>query len=435
MIGADPHKHSVTIEVVDVREQVLHQGRYGTDPDGYRQMLTAARRFERRRWAVEGCNGIGRHVAQRLVADGETVIDVPAKLAARARVFDTGNGRKSDPADAHSVAVVALRSPHLNMVRPDDELVALRLLVDRRDELARTRTQAVNRLHRLLLEIIPGGAKRFLSSAQAQALLKGAAPADVAGRVRHQLASELLDEIITLDQKMKASDRTLKRAVAATSTGLLDLNGIGPVSAARILADVADVARFATRARFASWNGTAPLDASSGEQRRHRLSRAGNRRINRALHIMAIVQIRHDTEGRAYFRRRVAGGKTKMEALRALKRRLSDVVYRQLVADARQAASPGGHTEATTTSGAADPTPRIDSSDQSQPGLTTEPTATGNGHTRTTPAAPAPKRPATLPRRSARTTPAAPAADPRPCVPADTRDAPAPPPRLAPDRK
>jgi hypothetical protein len=110
VIGADPHKLSVTIEVVDKHERVLHQGRYGTDTDGYRQMLTAAKRFEHRRWAVEGCNGIGRHVAQRLVADGETVVDVPAKLAARARLFDTGNGRKTDPADAHSVAVVALRT-------------------------------------------------------------------------------------------------------------------------------------------------------------------------------------------------------------------------------------------------------------------------------------------------------------------------------------
>jgi transposase len=373
VIGADPHKHSVTIEIVDGRERVLHKGRYGTDSDGYRQMLAAARRFEHRRWAVEGCNGIGRHVAQRLVADGETVVDVPAKLAARARVFDTGNGRKTDPADAHSVAVVALRSRQLTEVRVDDELVALRLLVDRRDELGRTRTQTVNRLHRLLLELIPGGAKRFLTAAQAQALLDSVAPTDVAGRVRHQLAAELLAEIVVLDAKMKASDKTLRKAVTATGTGLLDLYGIGPASAARILGDVADIARFATRSRFASWNGTAPLDASSGAQERHRLSRAGNRRINRALHIMAIVQIRHDTEGRAYFRRRIAGGKTPMEALRALKRRLSDVVYRQLVADMKKA-SPGGHTEATTTSNAANPTPTVSSSEQSQPELAPEPT-------------------------------------------------------------
>jgi transposase len=222
----------------------------------------------------------------------------------------------------------------------------------------------VNRLHRLLLELVPGGAKRFLTTAQAQTLLDSVAPTDAAGRVRHQLATELLAEIVVLDTKMKASDKTLRKAVTTTGTGLLSLYGIGPSGAARLLGDVADVARFATRSRFASWNGTAPLDASSGDQKRHRLSRAGNRRINRVLHIMAIVQIRHDTEGRAYFRRRLAAGKTPMEALRALKRRLSDVVYRQLVADARKA-SPGGHVGASTTSSAADPTPTVGSSDQS----------------------------------------------------------------------
>src|SRR5258705_11035201 len=107
VIGADPHKHSVTIEVVDERERVLHKGRYGTDTDGYRQMVAAAKRYPQRRWAVEGCNGIGRHVAQRLVADGETGVDGPAKLAARARGVDTGNGPKTDPADGHSVCVRA----------------------------------------------------------------------------------------------------------------------------------------------------------------------------------------------------------------------------------------------------------------------------------------------------------------------------------------
>ena len=120
----------------------------------------------------------------------------------------------------------------------------------------------------------------------------------------------------------------------------MDIYGVGPAGAARILADVGDVARFADRNRFASWTGTAPLDASSGEQIRHRLSRAGNRRMNHVLHIAAIVQIRHDTEGRAYYRRKLAAGKTPMEALRCLKRRLSDVVYRQLVADARAAEQP-----------------------------------------------------------------------------------------------
>jgi hypothetical protein len=149
----DPHKRSATIEVLDEHERVLRVGRYGTDRDGYRDMLSAGRRFPDRLWAVEGCNGVGRHLAQRLVADGEPVVDAPAKLSARARVFSTGQGRKTDATDAHSVAVVALRTPGLRRVEVDDTMVALRLLADRRDGLGVARTAMVNRLHRLLVEL------------------------------------------------------------------------------------------------------------------------------------------------------------------------------------------------------------------------------------------------------------------------------------------
>ena len=279
IIGVDPHKLSATIEVLDGREQVLAQSRFGTDRNGYRQMLTMARRWPDRTWAVEGSNGIGRHVAQRLVAEGEEVLDVPAKLSARARVFSTGQGRKTDATDAHSIAVVALRSNDLQAVAVDGDLVALRLLADRRDELAGARTRTVSRLHRLLLELIPAGAPRFLSAAQAKALLATVRPRDVAGRTRRQLAAELLADIVVLDRKLKDSDKRLTEAVTATGTGLLDLYGIGPVGAARVLGDVGNVARFQTKAHFASWTGTAPIDASSGQRVRHRLSRAGNRRL------------------------------------------------------------------------------------------------------------------------------------------------------------
>jgi transposase len=149
VIGVDPHKRSATIEIINEREQAVGQGRFGTDRDGYKAMLATGRKHHDRVWAVEGCNGIGRHVAQRLVADGETVLDVPAKLSARARVFATGQGRKTDPVDARTT-------------------VALRLLVDRRDQLGRARTEIVSRLHHLLLELVPGGAKKFLSAQQAR---------------------------------------------------------------------------------------------------------------------------------------------------------------------------------------------------------------------------------------------------------------------------
>jgi transposase len=372
VIGMDPHKRSATIEIIDDRQKVLSGGRFGTDRDGYRAMLAAGRKFGDRIWAVEGCNGIGRHIAQRLVADGEPVVDVPAKLSARARVFSTGQGRKTDPAGAHSVALAGLHSPGLRVITADDAMVALRLLADRRDELGVARSQTVNRLHRLLLELLPGGAKKFLSAAQAKDLLATVRPRDIAGKTRRRLAAEMVTELTRIDKRIKTADTELKELVTATGSSLLQLHGIGPSGAARLLGDVGDIARFADKGRFASWNGTAPLDASSGDQVRHRLSRAGNRRINRTLHIMAIVALRNDTEGRAYYRRKLAAGKTTMEALRCLKRRLSDVVYQQMRTDAKRlAAGPGGHTGASSQSSAADSHPGIGTSDKSLPGPAT----------------------------------------------------------------
>jgi transposase len=359
IIGMDPHKRSATIDIIDERQTVLAQGRFGTDRDGYRTMLALGRRFPDRVWAVEGCGGIGRHIAQRLVADGETVLDLPAKLSAQVRVLATGQGRKTDPVDAHSVAIAALRTSGLRQVAADDATVALRLLTDRRDALGQARVQTVTRLHHLLLELVPGGAKKFLSATQARALLNTVRPRDVVGRTRRQLASELITELAVLDRKIKAANKQLTELVEATGSTVQQLNGIGPSGAARLIGDVGDIDRFPTAGHFASWNGTAPIEASSGDQRRHRLSRAGNRRINKVLHIMAVVQLSHDTEGRAYYRRRLAAGKTPMEAIRCLKRRLSDLVYRQMVNDAKRArkarTGPRGQAGATLQSSAAGP--------------------------------------------------------------------------------
>jgi transposase len=200
------------------------------------------------------------------------------------------------------------------------------------------------------------------------------APRDLPGRTRRQLAVDLVGDLEAVDRKLKDLTKRLREAVTASGSGLLDVFGIGPAGAARILADVGDVARFPDRYHFASWTGTAPIDASSGEQLRHRLSRAGNRRLNHVLYMAGIVQIRHDTPGRAYYRRKLAEGKTSMEAMRCLRRRLSDVIYRQLRADAiKQAdqadrAGPGGHSGATLQSSAADRSPVIGTSDQPLPG-------------------------------------------------------------------
>ena len=151
----------------------------------------------------------------------------------------------------------------------------------------------VCQLHQLLLELIPGGAKKSLSAAQAKALLAKVRPRDAAGRTRRQVAAELIGDLERIYQRTKAADKELTALLAATGTTLTSLHGIGPSGAARLLIEAGDITRFPTRAHFASWNGTAPIDASSGDQVRHRLSRAGNRQINRVLHIMAVVQLRH----------------------------------------------------------------------------------------------------------------------------------------------
>jgi len=295
---------------------------------------------------------------------------VPAKPAARVRLFDTGHNRKTDALDAHSIAIVAVRTKGLRVLKVDGELEALRMLTDRREALTRWRVQTVNRLQALLAELLPGQAKKDITPLQAKGMLATVRPRDIAGKTRRSIAVEELAELVAVDAKIKKATAELKVMVLARDSRLMDLRGVGPVAAARVLADVGDVARFADRNRFASWNGTAPLDASSGEQNRHRLSRAGNRRINHMIHIAAVTQIRLDTEGRAYYRRKRAEGKKPLEAIRCLKRRISDAIYRQLLADQQRAAGagPGGHCGASQQSCAVDLPPHIDTSDQPLPG-------------------------------------------------------------------
>jgi transposase len=225
IIGMDPHKRSAAIEVVDEKAAALAAGRFGTDKAGYAQMLAAGRKFTGRTWAVEGCHGIGKHIAHRLVHDGETVVDVPPKLSAQVRVFATGNGRKTDPVDAHSLAMVALRSPGLVHVEVDDDLVVMGMLAGRRDELGRPRTQTVNRLHRLLLELFPGGTKQFLSAQQARAMLATIRPRDMPGKTRRRLAAELISELEATEKKVKALKKELAALVAARGSTLMELHG------------------------------------------------------------------------------------------------------------------------------------------------------------------------------------------------------------------
>jgi transposase len=378
VIGMDPHKRSVTIESMMADERIVGHGRFGTDTDGFTQLLAYASGWPGRIWAVEGCEGIGRHVAQRLIAAGETVVDVPAKLSARMRMFATGQGRKTDDTDAHSIALVGVRISGLQPVITDDRLEMLRLLVDRRRRLGREHVTKICQLHQLLLELVPGGAKKDLSAAQARKILAGIRPKDEVGKLRKRVALELVVDLERIYLRKKQANKELIALLKTTGTGLLDLHGIGPSGAARLLVEVGDITRFPDRGHFASWTGTAPIDVSSGDRQHHRLSRGGNRQINMVLHMMAVVQLRNPTEGRAYYDRKVAAGKSPNEAMRCLKRRLSDIVYRALLDDcvAAKATGPGGHRGATLTSSAAGSHPHTSTSEKSLPGpVTTKPTA------------------------------------------------------------
>jgi transposase len=213
-------------------------------------------------------------------------------------------------------------------------------------------------------------------------LLASVRPRDVVGKTRKRVATELVVDLEKIFARTKAADKELTELVKATGTRLLDLHGIGSSGAARLLVEVGDITRFPDRGHFASWTGTAPIDASSGDHVRHRLSRGGNRQINRVLHIMAVVQLRNPTEGRAYFDRKKAAGKTSMEAMRCVKRRLSDLIYKTMLDDlvAAQETGPGGQPGNDSVSSATGSQPSAGSSDKSLPGPAT---------TKTKPARPA----------------------------------------------
>jgi transposase len=332
-IGVDPHKASHTAAALNEHGQLLDQQRVPASLDGYQQLRRWAGRWPQRCWAVEGTHGVGRGLAQRLVGDGEQVVDVPAKLAARVRVLSVGHGRESDADDAVSVAVAARSGRQLRQVGVDDQAVVLHLLTKRRQDLVAMRTQTINRLHRLLMDLVPGGARRNLTAKRAAALLAAVTPAGAPAVTRWQLTADLIADVRQLDQQIAAVEARIKAAVAESKTTLVELFGVGPVLAATFLGEVGDVRRFPSKHHFAAHTGTAPLEASSGQVVRHRLSRAGDRRLNHALYMMAMVQVRSPSTGQAYYQRKRAEGKSAKEALRCLKRRLSDAVYRCLLVD------------------------------------------------------------------------------------------------------
>jgi len=242
---------------------------------------------------------------------------------------------KTDPNDALSVAIAALRARALREVKAADHAEILRLLAKRNIDIGNQRTRVVCRLHNVLMELAAGGIAKELNASDAVRLLERIEPASPVEQARHDLAAELLADVQRLDAQLKESHRRIRIAVRASGTSLTDIFGIGPVIACYLIGFTGDVRRFASRDQYAAYNGTAPVERSSGGRVVHRLSQRGNRRLNHALHLAAICQIRQThSDGRAYFDRKVADGKTKKEAVRALKRQVSNAVYRQLVLDA-----------------------------------------------------------------------------------------------------
>jgi transposase len=369
VIGMDPHKRSVTVEVMTRDETVLDRGRFATDRDGAAAMLRFAARWPKRTWAIEGCRGIGRHVANRLLADSEDVVDVPPKVSARARVFATGQGRKTDATDAHSVALVGTRMAGLRPVVNDDQLAVLRILADRRRCPGENHARMVSQLHQLLLELIPGGAKRDLSAAQAKALLARVRRRDAAGKARRRVAAELISDLERIYQRTKAANTELTQLVAATGSTLMDLHGIGPSGAARLLRGRRHRPVPHPRPlRLA--NGTAPSTPPPATSCDTGSPAPATGRSTACCTSMATVRLRNPTDARAYLDKRKADGTTSMQAMPARKRRLSDIADRRMLDDATSGpvTGPGGHRGTTTDSNGAGSHPHTGTSDKPLPG-------------------------------------------------------------------
>jgi transposase len=337
LLGVDPHKTSVAVAAVDeAAGELLERASFPQDRAGLRSLERWASRFPERRWAMENARGLGRHLAGRLAATGESVVDVPPKLSARVRVLSAGNARKNDSVDALATALAALRNERLAPVDLEAASEVVRLLSERREDLVAERTRALNRLHGLLRDLLPGGVAGKLSAERAARILRGIrARGGASARLRRQLASEVLRDVRTLDRKIADLNGRIEAEVEASGTTLTEIFGVGPILAATILGTVGDVARFPSKAHFASYAGTAPVEASSGKVVRHRLSLGGNRHLNYALHMAAPSQARSYAPGGSYYRKKIEEGKSRKEALRCLKRRVSDAVFRSLVADSQ----------------------------------------------------------------------------------------------------
>jgi transposase len=342
ILGIDAHKRTHTVVAIDeVGRELGTKTTVATTTEAHLELVRWADRFgSERRFAVEDCRHLSRRLEADLLAAGEVIVRVPPKMMAHVRDSARTYG-KSDPIDALAVARAALREPGLPVARLDGPSRELRLLVDHREDLVNDRTAHINRLRWHLHELDPSWDPaprvlvRFKHLDAAAARLEG-----LDGMVAW-IARDLVARIRELTVRANSLERQITERITTLAPRLLALTGVGALTAAKIVAETADIRRFRSKDAFARHNGTAPLPVWSSNRVRHRLSRTGNRQLNCSIHRIAVTQKRCHEGARTYLERRIANGNTKPEALRALKRKLSDVVYRTLLADANQAFEAG----------------------------------------------------------------------------------------------
>ena len=336
IIGIDPHKRSHSVAVIDTDEELVGELPLLADRRQRERLLRWATPFTPRLWAIEGASGHGTLLAQQLVAAGETVVDVPAKLSARVRSSENECADKNDTHDARSGAIVGMHNRRLLQFAPDNHAMVLRMLAKRHHDLTARRTQSICRLHALLVAMTPGGLPKLLCADRAAKELRRIRPADSVGIVRRRAGYELLDEVRDADRQLRELHTRIVAAARVADTTVTNVYGVGPIVAAYLIGYTGDITRFASKAHYARYNASAPLNASSGPKPRHRLNLKGNRQLNHALHLAAVTQISRDTAGRVYYLRKLAETSNKKAAMRALKRRISDAVYTRLLTDARR---------------------------------------------------------------------------------------------------
>jgi transposase len=266
-----------------------------------------------------------------------------AQAGGAVRLLATEATNKNDPHDARAVAIAALRSATPKPVQAEDHTAVMKLWVRRHRDLSQARNQLVCRLHAVLCDLVAGGVRGEIHANKVTHLLEGIEPDGAVAAARIELTGELVADLRHLDGQLADCRKRLAGIVAASKTTTTDVFGVGPVVAATVVGITGDIGRFANRDRFAAFNGTAPVEVSSGARTIFRLSRRGNRQLNHAIHIAAVTQIRHrHSPGRAFYDRKLTEGKTKKEAIRALKRRISDALYTRMRHDARRDAPAAG---------------------------------------------------------------------------------------------